>query len=77
MKLKSPSLKFNLLIADFEVVFSEEDHFFSMSCATNVPVKQIEGSIRISMGSHTTSEDIQGFKDKFKLVYEEVRDLLV
>ncbi|CFO34250.1 aminotransferase [Staphylococcus aureus] len=43
----------------------------------NIPVKQIEGSIRISMGSHTTLEDIQGFKDKFKLVYEEVRELLV
>ncbi len=29
----------------------------------NIPVKQIEGSIRISMGSHTTLEDIQGFKE--------------
>ena len=41
-----------------------------------IPKKQIEGSIRISMGANTTSDDIQTFKEKFKNVYEEVRELL-
>ena len=45
--------------------------------AMNVPRKQIEGSIRISMGANTTQEDIQTFKDNFYKVYEEVRELLV
>lgn len=45
--------------------------------AMNVPRKQIEGSIRISMGANTTQEDIQTFKENFYKVYEEVRELLV
>ena len=37
---------------------------------------KIEGSIRISMGVHTTEEDIQRFKEVFEEVYEEVKELL-
>lgn len=43
----------------------------------DIPKKQIEGSIRISMGANTTAEDIRDFKEKFKLVYEEVKELLI
>ncbi|SCS30942.1 cysteine desulfurase family protein [Staphylococcus caeli] len=44
--------------------------------AMDIPKQQIEGSIRISMGSYTTPDEIATFKDKFKLVYEEVKELL-
>lgn len=38
--------------------------------------KQIEGSIRISMGQMTTQKDIDSFKEKFEMIYEEVKELL-
>ena len=38
--------------------------------------KRIEGSIRLSLGSHTTVEDIEDFKAQFIKVYEEVKELL-
>ena len=38
--------------------------------------RQIEGSIRISMGQMTTQKDIDNFKDKFEIIYEEVKELL-
>ncbi|MGX0262917.1 cysteine desulfurase family protein [Staphylococcus capitis] len=44
--------------------------------AMGVPDARIEGSIRISMGVHTTEEDIQRFKEVFEQVYEEVKELL-
>ncbi|WP_436859785.1 cysteine desulfurase family protein [Staphylococcus caeli] len=44
--------------------------------AMDIPKQQIEGSIRISMGSYTTPDEIATFKDKFKFVYEEVKELL-
>ena len=36
----------------------------------------IEGSIRLSMGARTSEEDILGFEDKFKIIYEEIKELL-
>lgn len=44
--------------------------------AMDIPKTQIEGSIRISMGANTTTDDIRNFKEKFNLVYEEVKELL-
>jgi cysteine desulfurase len=38
--------------------------------------RNIEGSIRLSFGANTTSEDIGQFKETFIKVYEEVKELL-
>lgn len=44
--------------------------------AMGISEKQIEGSIRISMGQMTTQKDIDSFKEKFEMIYEEVKELL-
>ena len=44
--------------------------------AMNVDKTRIEGSIRISMSSETSEEDIEAFKAQFENVYEEVKELL-
>ncbi|RRJ15204.1 cysteine desulfurase, partial [Pseudomonas aeruginosa] len=44
--------------------------------AMGISERQIEGSIRISMGQMTTQKDIDSFKDKFEMIYEEVKELL-
>ena len=37
---------------------------------------KIEGSIRISLGAHTTENDILSFMNAFESVYKEIKELL-
>ncbi|MGX5790753.1 cysteine desulfurase family protein [Staphylococcus equorum] len=69
--------KHSIMLSTTSACSSKKASLNEVLLAMNVPRKQIEGSIRISMGANTTQEDIQTFKDNFYKVYEEVRELLV
>ncbi|MGO1299279.1 MAG: cysteine desulfurase family protein [Staphylococcus equorum] len=69
--------KHNIMLSTTSACSSKKASLNEVLLAMNVPRKQIEGSIRISMGANTTQEDIQTFKENFYKVYEEVRELLV
>lgn len=68
--------KHDIMLSTTSACSSKKASLNEVLLAMDIPVKQIEGSIRISMGSHTTHEHIEIFKDKFNKVYEEVRELL-
>ena len=44
--------------------------------AMDIEDNRIEGSVRLSMGETTTEKDIEQFKDKFKLIYAQIKELL-
>ncbi|MDK9865576.1 MULTISPECIES: cysteine desulfurase family protein [Staphylococcus] len=69
--------KHSIMLSTTSACSSKKASLNEVLLAMNIPRKQIEGSIRISMGANTTQEDIQIFKDNFYKVYEEVRELLV
>ncbi|WP_283589367.1 aminotransferase class V-fold PLP-dependent enzyme, partial [Staphylococcus nepalensis] len=68
--------KNDIMLSTTSACSSKKASLNEVLLAMKIPKKQIEGSIRISMGANTTSDDIQTFKEKFKNVYEEVRELL-
>ena len=68
--------KNDIMLSTTSACSSKKASLNEVLLAMKIPKKQIEGSIRISMGANTTSDDIQIFKEKFKNVYEEVRELL-
>ncbi|MFW0759625.1 cysteine desulfurase family protein [Staphylococcus cohnii] len=69
--------KYDIMLSTTSACSSKKASLNEVLLAMDIPKKQIEGSIRISMGANTTAEDIRDFKDKFKLVYEEVKELLI
>lgn len=68
--------KNDIMLSTTSACSSKKASLNEVLLAMKIPKKQIESSIRISMGANTTSDDIQTFKEKFKNVYEEVRELL-
>lgn len=44
--------------------------------AMEIAESKIEGSIRISLGAHTTENDILSFMNAFESVYKEIKELL-
>ncbi|SLF02834.1 cysteine desulfurase NifS [Mycobacteroides abscessus subsp. massiliense] len=44
--------------------------------AMEITESKIEGSIRISLGAHTTENDILSFMNAFETVYKEIKELL-
>lgn len=69
--------KNDIMLSTTSACSSKKASINEVLLAMGIPTKQIEGSIRISMDSYTTEADIETFKEKFKLVYEEVKELLV
>lgn len=69
--------KNDIMLSTTSACSSKKASLNEVLLAMGIPTKQIEGSIRISMDSYTTEADIETFKEKFKLVYEEVKELLV
>ncbi|PHK50913.1 cysteine desulfurase family protein [Staphylococcus edaphicus] len=69
--------KNGIMLSTTSACSSKKSSLNEVLLSMSVPTKRIEGSIRISMGSYTTKEEIEIFKEKFKLVYEEVRELLL
>lgn len=68
--------KHSVMISTTSACSSKRGKLNEVLLAMGVPDARIEGSIRISMGVHTTEEDIQRFKEVFEEVYEEVKELL-
>ena len=68
--------KHGVMISTTSACSSKRGKLNEVLLAMGVPDTRIEGSIRISMGVHTTEEDIQRFKEVFEQVYEEVKELL-
>ena len=68
--------KHGVMISTTSACSSKRGKLNEVLLALGVPDARIEGSIRISMGVHTTEEDIQRFKEVFEQVYEEVKELL-
>lgn len=68
--------KHNVMLSTTSACSSKKSSLNEVLLAMGIPAIQIEGSIRISLGANTTDNDIESFKDKFKAVYEEVRELL-
>lgn len=68
--------KHGVMISTTSACSSKRGKLNEVLLAMGVPDTRIEGSIRISMGVHTTEGDIQRFKEVFEQVYEEVKELL-
>lgn len=68
--------KHGVMISTTSACSSKRGKLNEVLLAMGVPDARIEGSIRISMGVHTTEEDIQRFKEVFEQVYEEIKELL-
>ncbi|WP_367010105.1 cysteine desulfurase family protein [Staphylococcus capitis subsp. urealyticus] len=68
--------KHGVMISTTSACSSKRGKLNEVLLAMGVPDARIEASIRISMGVHTTEEDIQRFKEVFEQVYEEVKELL-
>lgn len=68
--------KHGVMISTTSACSSKRGKLNEVLLAMGIPDARIEGSIRISMGVHTTEEDIQRFKEVFEQVYEEVKELL-
>lgn len=68
--------KHGVMISTTSACSSKRGKLNEVLLAMGVFDSRIEGSIRISMGVHTTEEEIQAFKKVFEQVYEEVKELL-
>ena len=68
--------KYDIMLSTTSACSSKKASLNEVLLAMDIPKTQIEGSIRISMGANTTTDDIGDFKEKFNLVYEEVKELL-
>jgi cysteine desulfurase len=86
LNLAFPGVKGEVLVNAFskdEVMLSTTSACASKKAELNevllgmgIAKRNIEGSIRLSFGANTTSEDIGQFKETFIKVYEEVKELL-
>lgn len=68
--------KHGVMISTTSACSSKRGKLNEVLLAMGISDSRIEGSIRISMGVHTTKEEIQAFKKVFEQVYEEVKELL-
>ncbi|MBJ7886383.1 aminotransferase class V-fold PLP-dependent enzyme, partial [Bacillaceae bacterium HSR45] len=68
--------KQDIMVSTTSACSSKRGKLNEVLLAMGISEKQIEGSIRISMGQMTTQKDIDSFKEKFEMIYEEVKELL-
>ncbi|WP_204171693.1 MULTISPECIES: cysteine desulfurase family protein [unclassified Staphylococcus] len=68
--------KYDVMLSTTSACSSKKASLNEVLLAMGITEKRIEGSIRLSLGSHTTVEDIEDFKAQFIKVYEEVKELL-
>lgn len=68
--------KYDIMISTTSACASKKATLNEVLLAMNVDKTRVEGSIRISMSSETSEEDIEAFKAQFENVYEEVKELL-
>lgn len=68
--------KYDIMLSTTSACSSKRHKLNEVLTAMGLSEREIEGSIRLSLGAMTTAEDIEVFKEKFKLVYEEMKELL-
>lgn len=68
--------KHSVMVSTTSACSSKRGKLNEVLLAMGLSDSRIEGSIRISLGAQTSEADIQAFKDIFKMVYEEVKELL-
>lgn len=68
--------KQGIMLSTTSACSSKHSRLNEVLLAMGISESKIEGSIRISMGAVTSEEDIEGFKEAFKNVYEEMKELL-
>lgn len=68
--------KYDVMLSTTSACSSKKASLNEVLLAMGITEKRIEGSIRLSLGSHTTVEDIEDFKAQFIKVYEEIKELL-
>ena len=56
--------------------FVDDNKLNEVLLAMEIAESKIEGSIRISLGAHTTENDILSFMNAFESVYKEIKELL-
>ena len=68
--------KYDVMLSTTSACSSKKASLNEVLLAMGITEKRIEGSVRISLGSQTTAEEIENFKTQFIKVYEEVKELL-
>ncbi|WP_226386340.1 cysteine desulfurase family protein [Staphylococcus sp. Marseille-Q1834] len=68
--------KLDIMVSTTSACSSKRGKLNEVLLAMNIREEKIEGSIRLSLGDTTTQEDINQFKEKFKSIYIEIKELL-
>lgn len=68
--------KYDVMLSTTSACASKKAELNEVLLGMGISKRNIEGSIRISLGSNTTADNIAEFKETFIQVYEEVKELL-
>jgi len=68
--------KQNVMVSTTSACSSKMNKLNEVLLAMEIEESKIEGSIRISLGAHTTENDILSFMNAFETVYKEIKELL-
>lgn len=68
--------KLDIMVSTTSACSSKKEKLNEVLLAMDIEDNRIEGSVRLSMGETTTEKDIEQFKDKFKLIYAQIKELL-
>ena len=68
--------KQNVMVSTTSACSSKMNKLNEVLLAMEIEESKIEGSIRISLGAHTTENDILSFMNAFESVYKEIKELL-
>lgn len=68
--------KLDIMVSTTSACSSKREKLNEVLLAIDIEDNRIEGSVRLSMGETTTEKDIEQFKDKFKLIYAQIKELL-
>lgn len=68
--------KLDIMVSTTSACSSKREKLNEVLLAMGIKDNRIEGSVRLSMGETTTEKDIEQFKDKFKLIYAQIKELL-
>lgn len=66
----------NVMVSTTSACSSKMNKLNEVLLAMEIAESKIEGSIRISLGAHTTENDILSFMNAFETVYKEIKELL-
>lgn len=68
--------KLDIMVSTTSACSSKREKLNEVLLTMDIEDNRIEGSVRLSMGETTTEKDIEQFKDKFKLIYAQIKELL-